>query len=92
MTRSDSFADLDVTEQLSRLRRQMEETDKYRAETRRLIEESDKCRAEQRKLIADLQKLDRDRRLDPVIIASTIVGVISGLVVAVVNLLTRYLP
>ena len=81
--------DFDITEQLARLRHQMEETDKFRAETRKLVAESDKFVAEQRKLIAEAQKLDRDRRYAPIILASAATGAITAVLVAVINLLTR---
>lgn len=76
-------ADFDITEQLARLRHQMEG-----AETRKLVAESDKFMAEQRKLIAEAQKLDRDRRCAPIIIASAATGAITAVLVAVINLLT----
>jgi hypothetical protein len=59
--------DFDVAEQLLRLRRALDESDKFRAEQRKRIAESEKLHAEQLKLFAEGLKFERDRWLAPMV-------------------------
>jgi hypothetical protein len=79
---------IDISEQILRLQRMLDESEKFRAETRKLIAESDKFAAEQRKLISEAQKFDRDRWLAPVLALVTVIGaVVSG--VAIIHNILR---
>ena len=73
---------LDYEEQVGRIRRQREESEKFSVEQRKLSEEAIK-------LAAEARKLDRDRSLAPyVILAGTVGGAVSG---AVIALFTHFL-
>jgi hypothetical protein len=73
--------DLDLQEQIARIKRAQVESDKFQAEQRKLIMESDKFQAEQRKLMAEAAKYERERSLAPVVIAASLgAGVMAGLV------------
>lgn len=82
---------LDIDEQIERIRRAREESDKFHAETRKLIAESDKFHAEQRKLIAEAQKHGIDRWLAPIIAFTTMIGVLVAATASVITLL-RFAP
>ncbi len=59
--------DLDLQEQIARIRRAQVESDKFQAE--------------QRKLIAEAAKFERERSLAPVVIAASLgAGIIAGLI------------
>jgi len=59
--------DLDLQEQIARIRRAQVESDKFQAE--------------QRKLIAEAAKFERERTLAPIVIAASLgAGIIAGLV------------
>lgn len=58
-------ASLDIAEQVARVIRSNEETQKFIAEQRKLIAEQSKFAAEQSKLMAETAKLERDRALAP---------------------------
>lgn len=80
---------IDTKEQIARIQHMLDESDKFRAEQRKLIAESEKLSAEERKLHAEELKLVRDRRLAPIILVSTLTGVVTGAIVAIINILTR---
>jgi len=73
----------DIEEQRVRIRRAIEESEKFSAEQRKLS-------AEERKLVAEALKLERDRLLSPWLVIVAVVGGVGGLVAglaAVFNLL-----
>jgi hypothetical protein len=84
---SDSF---DLQEQLARIRRAQEESDKFAAEQKKLMAEQEKLYAEERKLFAEALKLQRERLLSPWLFIVATIGGLGGLtagVAAIVNLL-----
>ena len=76
---------INMKEQVARIQRMLDESDKFRAEQRKLIAESEKLSAEERKLYAEGLKFSRDRWLAPVIAISTIIAAVAS----VANLLMR---
>ncbi len=91
---SDTF---DIEEQRARIRRALEESEKFSAEQRKLMAEEQKLSgeerklyAEERKMFAEALKLQRDRLLSPWLAIVAVVGGVGGLVAgltAVFNLL-----
>jgi hypothetical protein len=90
---SDTF---DIEEQRVRIRRAIEESEKFSAEQRKLTIEQEKLAAEQRKLyaeesklLAEALKLQRDRLLSPWFMIIAIFGGIGGTIAgitAIINL------
>jgi hypothetical protein len=77
---SDSF---DLEEQIARIRRAREESEKFVAEQKKLTAEHDK-------LFAEALKLQRDRLLSPWLLIAATIGGLGGLtagVATIVNLL-----
>lgn len=60
---TDVAGNIDLEEQLARIRRYGEETQKFMEDSRKLAEESRKLHAEERKLYAEERKLGSDRQL-----------------------------
>jgi hypothetical protein len=79
-------SDLDAAEQLLRIRRALDESDKFRAEQRKRMAESDKFHAEQLKLFAEGLKLERERWLAPVAMSVAAVGAVTAAVASILNL------
>ncbi|MDT7952835.1 MAG: hypothetical protein RQ966_15130 [Acetobacteraceae bacterium] len=65
--------DLDLAEQVARIRRMQEETDKFAAEQRKLSEEA-------LKLSAEAAKLRGDRWLAPLLVVVSLLGAAGGIV------------
>ena len=85
--------DLDLRAEIARIDRERAETQKFAAEQRKLTEEAAKLSeeafkfsAEQAKLYAEAFKLDRDRRLAPLLAAGALAGGVGGIVLALVQL------
>lgn len=76
---------LDIDEQVERIRLSREESDKFHAETRKLIAESDKFQAEQRKLFEEALKLRGDKWVSPVIAVSATIAAVAS----VLNLILK---
>jgi hypothetical protein len=82
-------SDFDAAEQLLRIRRALDESDKFRAEQRKRMAESDKFHAEQLKLFklfAEGLKLERGRWLAPVAMSVAAVGAVTAAVASILNL------
>lgn len=65
---------LDLDEQIARIRRHQVESDKLQAESHKLLSEQLKLQAEQLKLSMEAAKLARDRSLAPWQIVLTLLG------------------
>lgn len=76
-------ANLDLDEQIERIRLAREESDKFHAEARKLIAESDKFQAEQRKLFEEALKLRGDKWISPIVSVGTTIAAVAS----VLNLL-----
>jgi hypothetical protein len=89
----DAAGQIDIRAELTRLDRDRAQTQVFIAEQRALMAETDKLMAEERKLAgenaklwAEAFKLDRETRLAPWVIVSTIAGSLTtGLIVAVLS-------
>lgn len=89
MTGATGPGQFDAAEQMARIMRMVDESDKFRAETRKLMAESDKFVSEQRKLIAEAQKHDRDRWIAPVLAAVTVIAALITGFATMVNILHK---
>jgi hypothetical protein len=82
---------LDLDEQIERIRRSREESDKFVAEQKKLMAEAAKLSAKQAKLYAEGLKLNRDRWIAPVVVAVTMLGALTAAVTSIIMLL-RFTP
>ena len=83
---------LDIAEQVARVLRSNEETQKFVAEQHKLIAEQTKLQAEQTKLQAEAAKLERDRALAPWQIVAATAAASTALVGAGIALAKVFLP
>ncbi|AHJ63251.1 Hypothetical protein GbCGDNIH3_7057 [Granulibacter bethesdensis] len=58
-------------------------------ETRKFIAEREKLMAEREKLMAEAAKLDRDRKMSPIAILTSLLGVLIGAAVTIITQLVR---
>lgn len=87
MTGSTDQTQIDLKEQLARIQRMIDESDKFRAEQRKLIAEGEKLSAEERKLYAEGLKINRDRWLAPVMVIIAAIGAVTATIISTITLL-----